>query len=105
MQTSALYRCTHRAKPGLKALAVLLFSPTILLFSPTLILAQGPRHPGLYLPPAPSYVVAPSETAVQLQFGTVPLTTVQTQLNAARVANPDSPPAGRAAGTLIRRPI
>ncbi|MGO4209833.1 right-handed parallel beta-helix repeat-containing protein [Terriglobus sp. 2YAB30_2] len=84
MQTSSLYRSMHGAKTGLKALAVLLFSPTLML-------AQGPRHPGLYLPPTPSYVVAPSETAVQLQFGTVPLATVQTQLNAARVANPDSP--------------
>lgn len=62
-----------------------------LLLSPVFLLADGPRHPGLYVPPAPSYILNPSETAVQLQFNSVPLAIVQTQLNAARTANPDSP--------------
>ena len=55
------------------------------------VFADGPRHPGLYVPPISSYITNPSETIVSLQFGNVPLNTVQSQLNAARAANPNSP--------------
>ena len=53
--------------------------------------AQGPRIPGLYVPPVSSYITNPSEAVVSLQFANVPLDTVQSQLNAARAANPNSP--------------
>ena len=53
--------------------------------------AQGPRTPGLYVPPVSSYITNPSESVISLQFASVPLDTVQSQLNAARAANPASP--------------
>ena len=53
--------------------------------------ADGPRHPGRYIPPAPSYIIDPAETAINLEFDTVPLATIQQQIDAARTANPDSP--------------
>jgi hypothetical protein len=53
--------------------------------------ADGPHHPGRYVPPAAGYILDPTETPVTLQFDSVPLATVQKQLNAARTANANSP--------------
>lgn len=84
MQIQRPHRTTRKALSRLSIFASLLLSPIFML-------ADGPHHPGLYVPPAASYILNPSETAIQLQFDSVPLATVQQQLNAARTANPDSP--------------
>ncbi|WP_260706027.1 right-handed parallel beta-helix repeat-containing protein [Edaphobacter flagellatus] len=84
MNIPQLYHTLRRPTACFSALIVLLLSPSLLL-------ADGPRQPGLYIPPAASYILNPGETAVQLQFDSVPLATVQTQLDAARAANPGAP--------------
>ena len=53
--------------------------------------ANGPRQPGLYVPPVNSYIISPGETAVTLQFGSAKVSDIQAQLNAASAANPNSP--------------
>lgn len=53
--------------------------------------ANGPRQPGLYVPPVNSYIISPGETPVTLQFGSAKISDIQTQLNAASAANPNSP--------------
>jgi F5/8 type C domain/Right handed beta helix region len=53
--------------------------------------ADGPKSPGLYVPPNNSYILNPGETPIELQFGQVSLADVQAQLNAARSANAGSP--------------
>ena len=68
--------------------------PSIALAATMLALAawaNGPRHPGRYIPPAASYVIDPTETAINLDFGNVQLDTIQQRLDAARTANPDPP--------------
>ena len=63
--------------------------------------ADGPRHPGLYVPPTASYILNPAETPITLQFDSVPLATVQKQLNAARAANANSPIVLTLTGTYL----
>jgi len=53
--------------------------------------ADGPRSPGRYKAPPPTYILNPNETPITLQFGQVSLSEVQAQLNSARAANADSP--------------
>lgn len=53
--------------------------------------ANGPRDPGLYVPPSNSYIISPGETPVTLQFGAAQISDIQAQLNAASAANPGSP--------------
>jgi len=77
-----------RQSIGFRVLIILSLAASLSSFTAR---ADGPRHPGLYVPPVSSYITSPSETVVSLQFGTVPIDTVQSQLNAARAANPNSP--------------
>jgi nitrous oxidase accessory protein NosD len=53
--------------------------------------AQGPVPGGRYVPPADTFLIDPAETRITLSFGTAPLADIQTQLDAARAANPDTP--------------
>lgn len=53
--------------------------------------ADGPRSPGRFTVPPASYIVDPAETPITLQFGQVPLSEVQAQLDAARAADAVSP--------------
>ena len=53
--------------------------------------AQGPNYKGLYVPPASSFILDPAENRIALNFRSVPVSEVQTQLDMARGANPDSP--------------
>ena len=53
--------------------------------------ADGPRNPGRYTVPPATYTLDPTETPIVLQFGQVPLSQVQAQLDAARAANSASP--------------
>jgi parallel beta-helix repeat protein len=83
-------RICRQHRVSLASCILIALTIAIALLSPT-VRAQGPRIPGLYVPPVSSYITSPSETVVSLQFATVPLDTVQSQLNAARAANPNSP--------------
>jgi hypothetical protein len=58
------------------------------LFAQTTV---GAHHPGLYVPPSNSYIIDPTETPVVLEFGSARLDDIQSQLDAARAANPTSP--------------
>lgn len=53
--------------------------------------ATGPRHPGLYVPPASSYITDPAETPITLAFGSAKVSDIQRQLNAARAVDANSP--------------
>jgi parallel beta-helix repeat protein len=53
--------------------------------------AQGPNPQGRYVPPTSSYISDPTETPVNLTFGTQPLAQIQRQLDAARAADANSP--------------
>jgi hypothetical protein len=53
--------------------------------------AAGPSKTGLYVPPVNSYIIAPGETPIALTFGSAAIADIQTQLDAARAANPDTP--------------
>ncbi len=57
----------------------------------SLAAAQGPDTRGLYVPPAGGFIHDPAETPVVLEFGATPLALVQKALDAARLANPDTP--------------
>jgi Right handed beta helix region/F5/8 type C domain len=53
--------------------------------------ADGPRSPGRYTVPPESYIGDPAETPITLQFGQAQLSDIQTQLDAARASNAESP--------------
>ena len=53
--------------------------------------AAGPSKTGLYVPPVNAYIIAPGDTPVTLTFGSASIASIQTQLDAARAANPDTP--------------
>jgi len=52
---------------------------------------NGPHSPGLYVPPASSYIIDPAETPIVLQFGSAHISDIQAQLDAARAADASSP--------------
>jgi hypothetical protein len=53
--------------------------------------ADGPRHPGRYVPPTNSYILDPTETPIVLQFGSAKLSDVQAAIDSARTADANSP--------------
>ncbi len=63
----------------------------LLSFTPARVLAAGPNRTGLYVPPNNAFVINPGETPITLTFGSASLADIQTQLDAARTANPDTP--------------
>ncbi len=74
-------------KTGLIVLAL----AWVLVATAILARADGPTHPGLYVPPVNSFILNPGETPVALNFGWARLSDIQSQLDAARAANPESP--------------
>jgi F5/8 type C domain-containing protein/parallel beta helix pectate lyase-like protein len=65
---------------------------TLSLFAFTRVAqADGPRHPGRYVPPASSYILDPTETPIIIQFGSTELSDIQARLDAARATDADSP--------------
>src|SRR5882672_9155628 len=63
----------------------------LLFTSGTLARADGPVSPGRYVPPASNFIIDPAETIIRLNFGRAHLADIQSQLDAARAANPDAP--------------
>ncbi len=87
-EPAVLPRQSHAT--GLIVLACLIFA-TVLVAPAVPARADGPTHPGLYVPPVNSFIIDPAETPVVLNFGSARLSDVQSQLDAARAANPDAP--------------
>src|SRR6266700_1786610 len=80
-----------RTQQSHKAGLIVLAFAWVLAATAILARADGPTHPGLYVPPVNSFILNSSETPVALNFGSARLSDVQSQLNAARAANPDAP--------------
>jgi len=80
-------------RPGRSSLRASALPVTVLALLATAASAQvaGPHSPGLYIPPASSYILNPTETPLSLQFASARIEDIQSQLNAARAANPTAP--------------
>src|SRR2546423_6338235 len=80
-----------RTQQSQKSGLVILALAWVLAATAILARADGPTHPGLYVPPGSSFILNPGETPVALNFGWARLSDIQGQLDAARAANPESP--------------
>lgn len=67
------------------------------------VFAQGPNLHGLYVPPSNSFIENPSEARITLNFGTLPLSQVQSKLDSARASDPSSPIVLTLTGTYFVR--
>src|SRR5256885_16653473 len=63
----------------------------VLVSANLIAVAQGPNSNGLYVPPSSNFIFDPLENRIALEFGSLPLSDIQQQLDAARAANSDSP--------------
>jgi len=53
--------------------------------------ANGPTSSGLYVPPPDGFILDPAETPIKLTFESASLSEIQSQLDDARMYDPDSP--------------
>jgi hypothetical protein len=86
--------CVHDRKSARRARLTrgpLALAAAGMLAGSMLARADGPVHPGLYVPPVNAFIVDPAETPIALEFGPAPLADVQSALDAARAGDPDSP--------------